>query len=58
MHIAAYSLLVQHTIPAVERLRDALRSKADAFMDIVKVFDAMVTCGVPYGRCSYITVYT
>lgn len=37
MHIAAYKKLVEHTIPAVEKLRDALKVKSEAFMDIVKV---------------------
>jgi len=36
MHIAAYKLIVENTIPGVEMLRDALAEKADAYMDIVK----------------------
>jgi fumarate hydratase, class II len=37
MHIAIYSKLVAHTIPAVEQLRDSLRLKSASFMDIVKI---------------------
>ena len=37
MHIAAYTVIVETTIPGVERLRDALASKAAAFEDIVKI---------------------
>jgi len=36
MHIAAYKLLVENTIPGVELLRDTLAEKAEAFKDIVK----------------------
>ena len=37
MHIAAYTAIVEVTIPGVERLRDALAGKAKAFADIVKI---------------------
>ncbi|TNE52620.1 MAG: class II fumarate hydratase [Bacteroidetes bacterium] len=37
MHIAAYKMLVEETIPGVEKLRDTLRSKSEAFMDVVKI---------------------
>ncbi|MFN0015118.1 MAG: class II fumarate hydratase [Saprospiraceae bacterium] len=37
MHIAAYKMLVEVTIPGVERLRDTLRAKSVAFMDVVKI---------------------
>ncbi len=36
MHIAAYKMIVETTIPGVEMLRDALDEKSKAFMDIVK----------------------
>ncbi len=36
MHIAAYKLIVENTIPGVEMLRDTLAEKAEAFKDIVK----------------------
>ncbi len=36
MHIAAYKLIVENTIPGVEMLRDALAEKAEAFKDVVK----------------------
>ena len=37
MHIAAYKLVVENTIPGVELLRDTLTRKAEAFRDIVKI---------------------
>jgi fumarate hydratase class II len=37
MHIAAYTLLVEHTIPKIAALRDVLRQKATAFKSIVKI---------------------
>lgn len=37
MHIAAYKMIVETTIPGVETLRHALNEKAEAFTDIVKV---------------------
>ena len=36
MHIAAYKLTVEVTIPGVKKLRDTLAKKSDAFKDIVK----------------------
>ena len=37
MHIALYKKLVEKTIPALEKLRDALQEKSEAFMDVVKI---------------------
>ena len=37
MHVAAADRMVRHLIPELQRLRDALRAKADAFADIVKI---------------------
>ena len=37
MHIALYKKLVEKTIPALEKLRDALHEKAVEFKDIVKI---------------------
>lgn len=37
MHIACYKAVVEHTIPAVEKLRDTLKAKAEAFKDVVKI---------------------
>lgn len=37
MHIAAYSKLVQHTIPALEKLAAVFKLKSNAFMHIVKI---------------------
>jgi len=36
MHIAAYKLVTDVTIPGVRKLRDTLARKADAFKDVVK----------------------
>ena len=37
MHIAAYKMLTEITIPGVKDLRDTLKEKADAFMNVVKI---------------------
>lgn len=37
MHIAAYKMVVETTIPGVEQLRDTLAKKSAAFMDVVKI---------------------
>jgi fumarate hydratase class II len=37
MHIAAYKILEEVTIPGIEKLRDTLKAKAEAFMDVVKI---------------------
>lgn len=36
MHIASLSMLVENTIPGVEKLRDALHKKSEEFKDVVK----------------------
>lgn len=37
MHIAAYKLLVEQTIPKVRRLRDTLAAKSEAMREVVKI---------------------
>ena len=37
MHIAAFTRIVDTTLPGVQRLRDALAGKAEAFVDVVKI---------------------
>jgi fumarate hydratase class II len=37
MHIAAYKMVVETTIPGVEMLRDTLAKKSVEFMDVVKI---------------------
>ncbi len=37
MHIAAYKIVVQTTLPGIEKLRDTLRAKSRRFMKIVKI---------------------
>lgn len=36
MHIAAYKLVTEVSIPGIEKLRDSLKAKSEAFKDIVK----------------------
>ncbi len=36
MHIAAYKMIVETTLPGIQKLRDALDAKAKAFKDVVK----------------------
>ncbi|OWK74872.1 fumarate hydratase, class II [Flavobacteriaceae bacterium JJC] len=37
MHIAAYKKVVEHTLPAVEKLRNTLHEKKETFKNIVKI---------------------
>lgn len=37
MHIAAYKMLIETTIPGIEKLRDTLAAKSLAFMNVVKI---------------------
>src|SRR6478752_4483764 len=37
MHIAAYKMLVETTIPGIEKLRDTLAAKSKQFMNVVKI---------------------
>ena len=37
MHIAAYKMLVQTTIPGIEKLRNTLAEKSKQFMNVVKI---------------------
>lgn len=37
MHIAAYKMLVEVTLPGVEQLRNTLEKKAKAFQDVIKI---------------------
>ena len=37
MHIAAYKILAETTIPGIEKLRDTLKAKSAAFMHVVKI---------------------
>src|ERR1035438_5283420 len=37
MHIAAYKILNETTIPGIEKLRDTLVAKSKAFMNVVKI---------------------
>lgn len=37
MHIAAYKMLIDVTIPGLEKMRDALQAKSEKYMDVVKI---------------------
>ncbi len=37
MHISAYKMLIETTIPGIEKLRDTLDAKAKAFKNVVKI---------------------
>jgi len=37
MHIAAYKILVENTIPGIEKLRNTLHQKSRDFMEVVKI---------------------
>jgi fumarate hydratase class II len=37
MHIAAYKILVETTLPGIKKLRDTLAAKSKAFMNVVKI---------------------
>jgi fumarate hydratase class II len=37
MHIACYKMLIDVTIPGIEKLRDTLQTKSEAFKDVVKI---------------------
>ena len=37
MHIAGYKMVVENTIPKVEKLRDVLAAKSKEFMEVVKI---------------------
>jgi len=37
MHIACYKMIVEKTIPGIEKLRDTLQAKSIAFKDVVKI---------------------
>ena len=37
MHIAAYKMICENTIPNIEKLRNTLKEKSDKFIDVVKI---------------------
>ena len=37
MHIACYKMVLENTIPGVEKLRDTLQSKVEQYSDVVKI---------------------
>ena len=47
MHLAAAERFVHHLVPAVTRLRDALKAKSDEFADIIKIGRTHLMDAVP-----------
>jgi fumarate hydratase class II len=47
MHIAAYKMATQKTIPSLKRLRDALESKSKKWVDVVKIGRTHLEDAVP-----------
>jgi len=37
MHIACYKMIIDTTIPGIEKLRDTLKAKSETFKDVVKI---------------------
>lgn len=37
MHIASYKIILENTIPKIEKLRDTFKEKSQKFMDVVKI---------------------
>ena len=37
MHIAAYKIVVEHTIPMIKKLKETLKEKSNAFREVVKI---------------------
>lgn len=37
MHIACYKMIIETTIPGIEKLRDTLQAKAEKYKDVVKI---------------------
>ena len=37
MHIACYKLIIENTIPSIEKLRDTLNEKSNAFNSVIKI---------------------
>jgi fumarate hydratase class II len=47
MHIAAYEVLVGHTIPGMKKLRDTFAAKSDSFRHVVKIGRTHLMDAVP-----------
>jgi fumarate hydratase, class II len=47
MHIAAYTMATKKTIPALRRLRDSIKRKADKWSDVVKIGRTHLEDAVP-----------
>ena len=58
MHVAAYKLVVETTIPAVEKLRDTLEAKAKEFNSVVKIGRTHLMDATPLTLGQEISGYT
>src|ERR1700748_2473368 len=47
MHIAAYKMVIDVTIPGIEKLRDTLKAKSEAFKSVVKIGRTHLMDGTP-----------
>ena len=50
MHIAAYKMLAEVTIPGIQKLRDTLAAKSKAFMHVVKIGRTHFMDATPWPR--------
>jgi len=58
MHIAAYKILTEKTIPGIEKLRDTLEAKSKEFMHIVKIGRTHLMDATPLTLGQEISAYT
>lgn len=58
MHIAAYKMVVETTIPGVEKLRDTLQAKALAYKNVVKIGRTHLMDATPLTLGQEISGYT
>ncbi len=58
MHIAAYKILIEKTIPGIEKLRDTLEAKSKEFMHIVKIGRTHLMDATPLTLGQEISAYT
>jgi fumarate hydratase, class II len=58
MHIAAYKVVVENTLPAIEKLRDTLQAKSIAFKSVVKIGRTHLMDATPLTLGQEISGYT
>src|ERR1044072_3250297 len=57
MHIAAYKILVETTIPGIEKLRDTLAEKSRDYMNVVKIGRTHFMDATPLTVCQELSGY-